>query len=599
MYRPKPGFFTIAIENTLDVDFHYSIELLTNSYRMVEFNEMIYDYVNPNQGIRYYELHVDTPGYIYMDTNACLADIKVYYEDQDLDSDEFKAVYPNENTKFSKVIKVAKAGPVFFKVVKPQLQRDSQENASSSTHEESYTSVYSLEFYYKRHYDSYPFKGVFPGNSGKIDFELGANPIVNFEPVVIREDLLEKYNYHLIYHLVMSPSEKEVIFRAGCDRLFEFMMPESYRAEVIEMTKDTNTNERGNFIVGNTHGGGENGGEGFDGKKVDGGGYEHQGEKEDEGKLEDLEQKAQAKKTARAMRDHAKGKDKAKKVTPKSDTGARRVLTESRSALAPFAKPVAKPDAPGPLHHIIQPLLNLVPTDMNGLQLKINSLISSCCTFNPKLKSGTIYYGKVYATLYASPKDSPVGAYTSHYIRIKYDEFSLRTPYLMLPFEYLFVGLVLLAIICSVCTIGKRFIKKMMSRVTGFRQVSNDSELDIDAKLEDYFMNNRGKFEEQFEEYKTYSNNEEIQPKIDETKANKEIKNTQNAVDKKSKFEAGKSSTTKEIELRTKTPVKTQVKAPVKTQVKAPVKTPVKAPVKTPVKGTEKIGDKPEPIGGK
>jgi hypothetical protein len=532
---------------------------------MVEFNEMIYDYVNPNHSPKYYELHVDTPGYIYMDTNACLADIKVYYEDEDLDSEKFKAAYPNENTKFGKVIKISKAGPVFFKVVKPQLQRDPQDNVNNK-YEESYTSVYSLEFYYKRHYDSYPFKGVFPGNSGKIDFELGANPIVNFEPVVIREDLLEKYNYHLIYHLVMSPSEKEVNFRAGCDRLFEFLMPESYRAEVIELTKDTNTNERGNFIVGKTDGDQGNGQEDLNWKKIDGAGYSHQGEKEDEGKLGDLEKKAEAKKTARAMRDHAKGKDKVKdkKVAPKSDTGTRRVLAESQTALAPFAKPVAKPDAPRPLH-LTQQLLNLVPTDTTGLQLKINSLISSCCTFNPKLRSGTVYYGKVYATLYASPKDSSVGAWTTHYIRIKYDEFSLRTPFLMLPFEYLFVGLVLLAIICSVCAIGKRYIKKLMSRVTGFRQVSGDEELDIDAKLEDYFMNNRGKFEEQFEEYKTYSVSEEVPQKKDgPSKASQEIKNVQKNVGQKSGVEV--KSPTKEIELRTKTPVKTPVKKSEKTE---------------------------------
>jgi len=66
-------------------------------------------------------------------------------------------------------------------------------------------------------------------------------------------------------------------------------------------------------------------------------------------------------------------------------------------------------------------------------------LFSSCCTFNPELKSGTKYYGKVYVSLWAIPKDNYAKAYQTQFIRLKYDEFHLVTPFLMLPFEYLFI----------------------------------------------------------------------------------------------------------------------------------------------------------------
>jgi len=43
----------------------------------------------------------------------------------------------------------------------------------------------------------------------------------------------------------------------------------------------------------------------------------------------------------------------------------------------------------------------------------------------------------------------------------------------------------------------------MYSRISGFSVVSMEEDQDIDQKLEDYFLNNRSKFEEHFEEYKT------------------------------------------------------------------------------------------------
>lgn len=130
--------------------------------------------------------------------------------------------------------------------------------------------------------------------------------------------------------------------------------------------------------------------------------------------------------------------------------------------------------------------------------------MNSCCRFNPQLESGTKYYGKVYVSLWAIPKGDYAKTYKTQFIRLKYDEFHLITPYMMLPFEYAFVVLVLVAIILAVCTIGKRYISKIYRKIGGFRMVSGeDEESDIDQKLEDYFLNNRSKFEEQFEEYKT------------------------------------------------------------------------------------------------
>jgi len=131
-------------------------------------------------------------------------------------------------------------------------------------------------------------------------------------------------------------------------------------------------------------------------------------------------------------------------------------------------------------------------------------LFNSCCKFTPKLESGTKYYGKVYVSLWAIPKGDYAKTYKTQFIRLKYDEFHLITPYMMVPFEYAFVVLVIIAIVAAICTIGNRYIKKIYRKIGGFSMVSgNDEESDIDQKLEDYFLNNRSKFEEQFEEYKT------------------------------------------------------------------------------------------------
>jgi len=89
-YLQKEGFFTVQIKNNLEHDFHYSIEVVTNAYRMVDFGTMIYDYVNTKDDTRYYELHVEEPGYVYLDMNTCMSSIKVYYENEDLENDKFK-----------------------------------------------------------------------------------------------------------------------------------------------------------------------------------------------------------------------------------------------------------------------------------------------------------------------------------------------------------------------------------------------------------------------------------------------------------------------------------------------------------------------------
>lgn len=112
-----------------------------------------------------------------------------------------------------------------------------------------------------------------------------------------------------------------------------------------------------------------------------------------------------------------------------------------------------------------------------------------------------------------------------------------------------------------------------MGRVSGFRMVSQDEEADIDAKLEDYFLNNRSKFEEQHEEYKTYAGGNESGERRDqgkeEDKVDKEIKSIEKAVEKKTGTakEVGvgvPKSPAKEIELRTKTPTKSSEKIPEK-----------------------------------
>lgn len=104
-----------------------------------------------------------------------------------------------------------------------------------------------------------------------------------------------------------------------------------------------------------------------------------------------------------------------------------------------------------------------------------------------------------------------------------------------------------------------------MGRMSGFRQVNQDEEADIDAKLEDYFLNNRSKFEEQFEEYKTYADGSQpTEPraeKKEDTKVEKEIQNIQKVVEKKTgtpkkQAVAVVKTPAKEIELKTKTPVK-------------------------------------------
>lgn len=302
-YQPRKGFFTVEIQNTLDKDFHYSIELLTNAFRMVDFGEMYYDYVNTKFDTKYFEIHVDSPGYVYIDINTCLSDINLYYMLGSEDKYKFK---PTNDKKFDQTVYVEKAGPVFFKVVKDYDEGD-LDPATEVERNQGYipTSVFSLEFYYQRHYSNYPFKGVYPGNGSKVDFELGAHPQVSFDPVVIREDLLKEYTYHMIYHLVMSPSEKEVKFRSGCDRLFEFYMPKAYRDNVIELTKDVSSLMDGMYTVGKLD--------------DDENHYTMRTDDDDEKALENLEKKAQRKQ-------ELSGKVKR---TPTADDGKRILLEKT------------------------------------------------------------------------------------------------------------------------------------------------------------------------------------------------------------------------------------------------------------------------------
>jgi len=109
----------------------------------------------------------------------------------------------------------------------------------------------------------------------------------------------------------MSESEKEVVFRSGCDRLYEYLMPNEYRAPVIEMIKDTTTNMSGMYTVDKI---GTDDNEESEETK----GYSVKSDKDDDKKLEKLEKKAYAKNEKKKLL-HTGGK--------KADQGLR-VLAE-------------------------------------------------------------------------------------------------------------------------------------------------------------------------------------------------------------------------------------------------------------------------------
>lgn len=140
----------------------------------------------------------------------------------------------------------------------------------------------------------------------------------------------------------------------------------------------------------------------------------------------------------------------------------------------------------------------------------------------------------------------------------------------MLPFEYAFVVQVLIAILFAACAIGKRYLRRVYSRISGFKTISTDDETDIDAKLEDYFLNNRSKFEEHFDEYKTYEDKSKISRENIEDLEQEDQKNEKKDISvqktpQKTKESVKKTQNIKkspvikkEIELKVKTPEKTK-----------------------------------------
>ena len=539
-FNAKPGYYSLVYNNIADKAIHYSVELVTNQYRMIEVGQYVIDYLNQKTPVRYYELHIDEPGYIYLDFSTCLSNIKVYFNDQGLEEssegvETFKKLKGKDN-RYDKdqSIKVDKAGPIFIKVRKPvtDVETDdfSTENNSKDIYGRSSCSVFSFEVYYHKHHHAYPFKGVYPSSNGQVNFELGSNPVVTIDPVTVKPKLLDDYKYKITYHLIMSPSPKEIQFKSNCDTMFHDFMPENFRDEIIEEVKETDSDQAGSIIIDV---------------------YDENAEEEDENDKEEfapdeerkqnkLKKSSKKKSTKKLIRSRILENAKSSEAKTKVNDATEASKTSQNDPLASAKKAIGNMITQGQdmLKNVQNPIGNIITqghdmlknvqnpiTGVNTSMIAGNmaNIGSKCCTFHPKLKPGTRYYGKVYVSLWAIPKNNSAKAYNTKYIRQTYDDFVQVTPHFMFPFEYFFVGLVVMAIVSSMFIIGKRWLKRVSSRMMGWRTVSVQEEMDIDAKLEEFFLSNKSKFEEQHPEFKDLDISDCDEVKTEERKKEVEL----------------------------------------------------------------------------
>lgn len=117
--------------------------------------------------------------------------------------------------------------------------------------------------------------------------------------------------------------------------------------------------------------------------------------------------------------------------------------------------------------------LNLINRNKNKF-----SIYNNCCSFKPKLSKDQKYYGRIYVSLWATRKNTfgqkPI------YLRLKYNTFVINTGKYMIPFEFLFVSLIFLAIVFSLIFISRNRVMNFFSKTIWLSTFSETSVSDLE-----------------------------------------------------------------------------------------------------------------------
>jgi hypothetical protein len=212
-YDAKRGYYIFRISNKLHgVNFRYSLQVLTNEYRVIATDEFVTDYLTNSRKVNYYELYLKKPGFVYLDFKKCFGDAEFYYKISEKRK-YFKKL--QKNATFGNLIQVERPGPVFF-IVK---QKNGSQFAQKKDSNDQPTAVFSFQFHYKKDYQKLsPFEKILTNFDSETNVQLGAWPKIDISPINLDSISLSTYNFKIMYHLVMSTSQTDVEFLAGCDR---------------------------------------------------------------------------------------------------------------------------------------------------------------------------------------------------------------------------------------------------------------------------------------------------------------------------------------------------------------------------------------------
>jgi hypothetical protein len=123
---------------------------------------------------------------------------------------------------------------------------------------------------------------------------------------------------------------------------------------------------------------------------------------------------------------------------------------------------------------------------------------NKCCEFKPQLQKSEWYYGKVYVSIYAKPKNS-LGDTRAIYTRILYNEFTLKTGAFMFPWEYLFVFLGFLTVFGTLVWLSQKPILRFYNKYFGFTAVGTSGGDDLlEQQLDEFFARNKQLFDQKF-----------------------------------------------------------------------------------------------------
>jgi hypothetical protein len=145
-YDPKRGYYIFRISNKLHgANFRYSLQVLTNEYRIIATDEFVTDYLTHSRKVNYYELYLKKPGFVYLDFKKCFGDAEFYYKISEKRK-YFKKL--QKNATFGNLIQVERPGPVFFFV----KQNNGSQFAQKKDSNDQLTAVFSFQFHYKKDY---------------------------------------------------------------------------------------------------------------------------------------------------------------------------------------------------------------------------------------------------------------------------------------------------------------------------------------------------------------------------------------------------------------------------------------------------------------